>query len=286
MPKIRLSVALVTRNRPPSLERTLRSLRGQNVQPEEVIVSDDSDEEYAHEVTRIAEAYDCRYLRGPRRGLYANRNHVALVCNGTHIRTMDDDHEFPEAHFENCLRALEQDAGSIWIIGEHYPGSRSDHVPPPCPGQLTARGFSVSPPNLEDCWAISDGASIYPRKIFDSGIRYVENFKFGAGYLEFGSRLHWLGYRMRQLLTTYVIHHFDPASRSFTDAESDMSSRFFAMMCHSYIYQPRLTNKLLCTLEMTKEMVRHGRVACRAIANALDEYRRHQSLLRMLAPVA
>ena len=45
MQEARLSVALVTRNRAASLERTLQSLRSQSVEPWEVVVSDDSDEE-------------------------------------------------------------------------------------------------------------------------------------------------------------------------------------------------------------------------------------------------
>jgi glycosyltransferase involved in cell wall biosynthesis len=278
MPNIRLSVALVTRNRLASLERTLRSLRGQSVQPFEVVLSDDSDEVQSDAVAHIAHDYGCKYVRGPQRGLYANRNHVAQACVGTHIRTMDDDHEFPEAHFEKCIGALEQDAESVWIIGEHNAGS-AYFVPPPCPGELTPRGFSATPPDPQNCWAISDGASIYPRTIFDREIRYVEAFKFGASYLEFGSRLRWLGYRIRQLLTTFVIHQFDWATRSFSDSESDMASRFFAMQCHSHVYQPNLSNKLLSGFEIVKELIRHRRVARRALAKAQHAFREHRRML-------
>jgi len=41
---IRLSVALVTRNRPESLDRCLASLRAQDTQPFEIAVSDDGDD--------------------------------------------------------------------------------------------------------------------------------------------------------------------------------------------------------------------------------------------------
>lgn len=276
MTEISLSVALVTRNRPASLERTLRSLEPQRSQIEEVIVSDDSSPDHSGEVERIAHQHGYQYIRGPQHGLYANRNHVAHFCKGTHIRTMDDDHEFPEGHFEKCMEALRHDASSIWIIGEHYPGDTNLSVPPPCPGQLVARGFSIAPPNREDCWAISDGATIYPRTVFDRGVQYVESIKFGAAYLEFGSRLHWLGYRIRQLLTTYVIHHFDPSARSFMDPDNEMSSRFFAMLSHSWIYQPRVSNKALSVLEMTKEVLRHGNLARRAIHQAREQYRAHR----------
>src|SRR5205823_4465666 len=119
MQETRLSVAVVTRNRPSSLERTLQSLRGQSVQPFEVIVSDDSDEEHVNRVREIIAAHSCHYVRGPRRGLYANRNHVAAACTGTHVRTMDDDHEFPSEHMSRCLSAITSDPTAVWIIGEY-----------------------------------------------------------------------------------------------------------------------------------------------------------------------
>jgi glycosyltransferase involved in cell wall biosynthesis len=281
--EISLSVALVTRNRPASLERTLRSLQPQRAPLLEIIISDDSDLENASEVERLAQNYDCQYIRGPRRGLYANRNRVARACRGTHIRTMDDDHEFPEEHVEKCIQAVQHDSSSIWIIGEHYPDEADRSVPPFCPPQLVPRGFSVEPSNSQDCWAIADGATIYPRSIFDRGIYYVEAIKFGASYLEFGSRLHWLGYRIRQLLTTYVMHHFDPSARSFMDPEVEMASRFFAMLCHSWIYQPRISNKALSIFEMVQALFRHGHLAQHALQQAVEQYRIHRDSLEKLA---
>ena len=275
MPEIRLSITLVTRNRPASMARTLRSLRSQEIQPWEVIVSDDSTEEYAEEVAAIVQTFGCRYVRGLQRGLYANRNHAAGFCTGTHIRTMDDDHEFPPGHFEQCITALEQDRESIWIIGEYYPTNADRTAPPPCPGQLHPRGFSVAPPDPQNCWAMADGAAIYPREVFDRGLRYAESFRFGAAYLEFGSRLYWLGYRIRQLLGTHVLHHYDPATRSFHDPENELASRFFAMMCHSFRYQPTVENKLLTTFAISWQFLRTGTMTWPAVCRARREYRKH-----------
>jgi glycosyltransferase involved in cell wall biosynthesis len=273
MQETRLSIALVTRNRPSSLERTLRSLRNQSVQPWEVIVSDDSETDQVVEVSRIANAYQCRYIRGPHRGLYTNRNHIALACQGTHIRTMDDDHEFPERHMAECLDAIEHDAEAVWIIGEVLPDRLPMHTSPECPGQLHPRGFSVAPENPDDCWAIADGATIYPRKIFDRGLRFAEAFPFGAAYLEFGSRLHFLGYRIRLLRSTYVVHHYEASKRSLADPEGELAAEFFAMLCHSFIYQPTLKNKVLSIAQIGLMMLRKGTLATRALRTALPEFR-------------
>src|SRR4051794_2314477 len=94
-----ISVALVTRNRPAGLKRVLSSLRSQEPQPFEVVVSDDSTEEEWRTANQgIASQFGCRYQAGPCRGLYANRNLAARACRGTHIRSMDDDQEFPPHH--------------------------------------------------------------------------------------------------------------------------------------------------------------------------------------------
>ena len=274
MQETRLSVALVTRNRPSSLERTLKSLRIQQAQPWEVIVSDDSDVVHATHVRQIATNYGCKYLTGPHRGLYANRNQVAAACQGTHIRTADDDHEFPPEHFGKCVAAISSDPEAVWIIGEFLPAQEPCEAPPECPGQLHPRGFSVAPTNPDDCWAIADGATIYPRKVFDSGLRFAEAFRFGAPYLEFGSRLHFLGYRIRQLRSTYVVHHYDAANRSLADPEEELAAEFFAMLCHSFIYQPTFRNRSLCIAQIGLMIARHGPTAIRALRFALREYHR------------
>jgi glycosyltransferase involved in cell wall biosynthesis len=276
MQETRLSVALVTRNRPSSLERTLKSLRAQGVQPWEVVISDDSDLESAAEVSRLANVYHCRYLIGPRRGLYANRNHVALACGGTHIRSMDDDHEFPADHMARCLAAIKQDPEAVWIIGEFLPHEFKPDVPPECPGQLHPRGFSMAPPEPDSSWALADGATIYPRQIFDTGIRFADNFKFGAAYLEFGSRLHFLGYRIRHLQSTYVVHYYEAANRSVADPEGELAAEIFAMLCHSFVYQPNFRNKLLSIAQITLMLVRSGRRAWRALQKALVEFKKRR----------
>src|SRR5687768_1983353 len=94
--EIRISVALVTRNRPESLERCLTSWRRQTVAPFEIVVSDDSDTTQTLAMQELASRFNCKYVRGPQRGLYANRNCAALACQGTHILSADDDHTHPE----------------------------------------------------------------------------------------------------------------------------------------------------------------------------------------------
>jgi glycosyltransferase involved in cell wall biosynthesis len=229
---IRLSVALVTRNRPESLERTLISLRAQEMQPWEVIVSDDSDQAYAPVVERIANRFECVYSRGPRRGLYANRNAAALICRGTHIRTMDDDHVLPPEHLSACFAAVQSDPSAIWTTGEHGFIAGRPVEPAATAGQLGPAGVAEPVKDFDDNWAIADGSTIYPRAVFDRGFRMIEVFGFGSSYLEFGAYLYQHGWRCRCIPNAIVEHHTPVLSRP------DPLSQRFASICYNCYFRP------------------------------------------------
>jgi glycosyltransferase involved in cell wall biosynthesis len=276
---IRISVALLARGREDTLARALRSLRSQSVQPWEVVVSDDSDPATAERIERLAGSFECRYVPGPRQGLYANRNAAALACRGTHVRTMDDDHELPEGHLEACLAAVRSDPEAIWVIGEWIPERHPLALPVPAPGELHPRGFAVPSAPGEPSSAIADGSTIYPRTIFERGVRYPEEFTFGMVYLELGERLTHLGYRIRRLDSTYVLHHSDPAT-STSEPEMEESARMYAMLCHSFLYRRSLRNASLTMLELARRLVVGGARSVRALARARRAYRRRRFELR------
>jgi glycosyltransferase involved in cell wall biosynthesis len=231
-PCIQLSVALVTRNRPVSLERTLISLRAQEDQPFEVVISDDSDAGIAPVTQRIAATFGCTYLRGPRRGLYANRNSAALLCRGTHIRTMDDDHILTSGHLVSCLAALQTDPNAIWTTGEHgFIEGRSVGIAETA-GQLGPAGVAEPVKDVDDNWGIADGSTIYPREVFDRGFRMVEDFGFGSSYLEFGAYLYRHGWKCRCISGAFVEHYAIALSRP------DPLSHVFASICYNRYFRP------------------------------------------------
>jgi|SRR6185369_656770 len=244
MRKIELSVALVTRNRPESLERCLESLRSQSVQPFEVIVSDDSDSSVAGQIEVIAHRWNCRYVNGPRRGLYANRNSAALACRGSHVRTMDDDHEFPDEHFRILTDCIESDPESVWILGER-PNSLPATTRLNLPGELQPRGFLRTPSDYDDCFAISDGATVYPRPIFEHHL-FLDAFEFGHMFSEFGARLKASGYRIKLCKRTHVIHHDRTGSRSFNDQKLERKSAFLASYLTYACHFPSLLRGIEC----------------------------------------
>ena len=255
MTAINISIALVTRNRPDSLRRCLSSWRAQTLQPFEIVVSDDSEDAIRLEIQGIAQEFLARYIPGPRRGLYANRNHVAGHCLGTHVFSADDDHEHPSDFLEKCMEAVKQHPDSIWCLGEadSWSGVSKGLI---MPGELRLHGASDFPEDFDNTWAWSDGAALCPRRIYSSGLVFSESFRFGATYLEFGCLLHYLGERIRILQTTGVIHHCREVGRSFQIPVEETAARYFAVLMLALVYQASAKNLALLAIFFLKELAR------------------------------
>ena len=245
---IQLSIALITRNRPDSLARALASIRAQRLQPYEVLVSDNSDPDYAGAIADLAQRWDCRYLLAPVKGMYPNRNFAATQCTGTHIHTMDDDHVWPTGHLEKCLAALERDRHSIWTTGERgfIEGEFFAHVERA--NQLSPSGVGIGITHPDDNWGIADGSTIYPRTVFDRGFRLIESFGgYGATYLEFGAYLYRQGFKSRSIPGAYVEHYAD---RSILTRRplSMYRSRLYASIAYNRYFRPHRGRLLRYTL--------------------------------------
>jgi glycosyltransferase involved in cell wall biosynthesis len=277
--EIQISVALVTKNRPTSLERALRSWRGQTIQPSEIVLSDDSDDSVYSRIKQIAHKYDARWIPGPRRGLYANRNHIASFCAGTHILSGDDDHEHPSDFLEKCILALGQDPTSIWCLGEVHSRTDIDRGWL-IPGELHLSGAPGPPIDAANTWAWSDGSTLCPRAVFTSGLRFSENFKFGASYLEFGCLLHYLGYKIRVLDNTGVIHHVTESGRSFDEPIEERAALYFALLMLGQVYQRTPKHLWQLNLYFMKQALRRPLSLAKALPAASRAVNRRVAWLR------
>lgn len=274
MTTYRLSIALVTRNRPRSLEKTLRSLSKQNVTPWEIVVSDDSnDENFIEENKRLSQKFGCKYLTGPQKGLYANRNFVALQCTGTHFRTMDDDHEFPDFHLVECLKAIESEPEVIWTIGEYFAHEKIRNLPCRIPGQLHPRGFSKAPKKMTDYYGISCGGTIYPAALLSKCVLNCELYRFGILYLEYGARLKKMGYTIKFLDQTYLIHHDRETTASELQKEVLEEAKLFSIFCFSFNYQRSFLNFCKTSLQVVMDILMR-KYSFKTIGRAFKNYRK------------
>jgi glycosyltransferase involved in cell wall biosynthesis len=205
---IKISIALVTRNRPDSLERWFRSMAAQTVKPYEVIVSDDSGDDYSSVIKDLTEKYGWKYIPGPKKGLYANRNHAFINSSGTHILSADDDHTHPVDFIENIIKDIHSDPSRVWIYSERNP-ARPD-TPLICPAEINWNGMAgTMPADPQNCKAISCGGSVYPREIFDNGLRYYEGFIFGHLWYLWGVELYSKGQKISFSDHTFFFHHWE-----------------------------------------------------------------------------
>jgi glycosyltransferase involved in cell wall biosynthesis len=275
--EIKLSIAIVTRNRPDSLCATIESLTSQSIQPYEIVISDDSNKIGLIAKNKdIAERFGCRYFKGPQKGLYANRNFVARKCSGTHFRTMDDDHFFPEDHLKKCIEAIQLEPNTIWTIGEFYPTDKNMTLPPPIPGQLHPRGFSIIPINMDEYFGISCGGTIYPISVVNDKIFNCEIYRFGSTFLEYGARLKNNGYRIKFLPDTYFIHNDAQTTASEISKGKLSESRLFSMLCFSFKHQKTLSNQIQTLLQITYDVIIR-RYKFSEVKNAYRNYRLYPS---------
>ncbi|MCP2045729.1 glycosyltransferase involved in cell wall biosynthesis [Pontibacter sp. HSC-36F09] len=255
------------------MARTLESLDKQKPKPYEVVISDDSDIDSVIALnSALAQKYSYKYVRGPGKGLYANRNFVATQCVGTHIRTMDDDHEFPENHITDCTIAINKEPETIWTIGEFYPSDKIKALPAPIAGQLHPRGYSYSPKEMKDYYGISCGATIYPRSVVDRKILNFEMYKFGILYLEYGVRLFKKGYTIKPLDSTFIIHHYDENNRSVNSSDITNSAQVFSMLMLSFYHMKNFKNIFFTSAEIGKNLVLK-RYPLKVVKDALTHYR-------------
>lgn len=248
MSEIRLSVALVTRNRPQWLRESLVSWRSQSMQPFEIVVSDDSDKEFTSEVARVAQGFNCRYVRGPCRGLYANRNNAALACRGSHIMSADDDHTHPEGFVRDVTKAIEADPEAIWTLGER--SSDNPNSPVSIPGEMRSDGVVGPPDDPDRSAAIACGSTAYPRRVFEMGHRYDETYGFGALWYLWGHQLLSAGFRIRYCPDTFVWHHPESSISRLEDSQfisSQLECGLYVQASHA-LHVSRNPKALLRTL--------------------------------------
>ncbi len=268
-----LSIVIVSKNRYDQLEKTVAGIRLQHLQPLEIIIIDDSDNpESINANQSLAQKYNCIYLPSSGKGLFVNRNLGALYSKGTHIRSMDDDHELPEHHLEICMQAIKAEPETIWTIGEYTTSQKIHDAPHPIPGQLHPRGFAFQKYRQNEYYGIADGTSIYPRSVVNRKILNCEYYSFGLTYLEYGARLKYENYTLRPLTDTYVIHHSIVKSAS-TIPDIMQESRIFAMLCLSFKYQQTLYNKAATTFQLLLDILR-GRTRLLFIKNAYKNYKK------------
>ena len=176
----RFTICFCTRSRPHDLERALNSLTTSTWPIYQVVVSDDSaDDETAQLVA--AQFPDVVYVKGPRRGLGANRNRAVAFATGTHVVYMDDDTALGEQFLEsivNTYKSIEPHLRANTIVSglENQNGKLIE------PSDLSFWGFVDQPRTSATRRPLHTAvinATSFPRALFPT-IAFDENLIYGS----------------------------------------------------------------------------------------------------------
>jgi len=122
--------------------------------------------------------------------------------------------------------------------------------------ELQPSGVGACARDLDNNWAVADGSTIYPTQIFPRGIRMVEEFGFGASYLEFGAFLYQNGHRGRCVPGAAVEHYAEVETLRRGESVGAMESRLFASLCYNLYFRRSLLLALRYSLTL---ICLHGR---------------------------
>jgi GT2 family glycosyltransferase len=129
-PRLTISVAISTRDRPDALRRCLESLGGGRMLPEEVVIADQSDGAATSLVVEEARASRLRvcYVRARPGGLGAAQNDAVDATDSAVVAVLDDDCVADENWLDEIARAFEKDPDLALLAGRVLP------LGPPAPG--------------------------------------------------------------------------------------------------------------------------------------------------------
>ena len=195
-----VAAVIVTRNRIGMLRDTLNSILKSRFPVSEIIVSDDSSNDETAKMLS-AEFPQAIYIRGPQRGISANRNRGMSIANSDFILLSDDDMLLdPEFVGLGLQKARESNASLVFTAIDNF----GSHV---LPNTLGFLGFSDKPyaPGQayntanQQCFLIASG--LIKKMNYDEIIE-----AYGYEEMDFAYRVAASGYQIECVPTCANIH--------------------------------------------------------------------------------
>lgn len=193
-----LGVCITTRHRPELLEECLAHIERSTEKPVRVVVSDDSSKpESIAETERVVSLFArATYVRGPRRGVCANRNNAIKVLTKDPaidlVAFLDDDAFVEPAYFERALEVLEdlpEERRRKTIVSGVRIDLKGERT---VPCKLSFRGYFVRSERTEVAGA---SYAVYPKEFF-ARHEWDEQIYFGYEDAELSLRAMHDGYEI------------------------------------------------------------------------------------------
>lgn len=193
--------------------RALQSLSACQGYVHQVVVSDDSDNEDTCDIIQNA-AYAIQYVKGPKRGLGANRNNALRLVTGTHILFIDDDVIVESEFIPNVIR--------------HYGGVAAHNRP--CvivTGLENKQGELVFPHEQSflgfqkkaygesaKVRTIVINSTVFPANVF-ANLQFDEQLVYGYEEVDIATRASYTGFEIELCPTAINSHEPSEVNRSF-----------------------------------------------------------------------
>jgi glycosyltransferase involved in cell wall biosynthesis len=215
---VTLTVAICTRGRPESLRRCLDSLIPERGRLHEVLVATDGVEPETDDVIDAARAaLPIVHLRGPRRGLAANRNTCVVHATGEHLLFLDDDARLLPGFLDAALAAAGPDA-----VVTGWEDKRGVRVTAHDPDFL---GFLQAEPGPEPRGIVVN-ATVFPTA-FLRRYGFEEFYRYGSEEADIALLARRAGLAIRTVDAGNA-HDLDPAERGGNETKRLRSRAFFS----------------------------------------------------------
>ncbi len=237
-----LGILICTMNRPEILRRCLAAIAAGQAMPSEIIVCDDGDD--GQQAASVCAEYPgVRWLRGPRRGLCANRNLVISAATSDFISLLDDDAVVSPDFVARALPIIACLPPRTIVTGTVI---ETDH--PVIAGNATFLGFfgRKSAGHYEN---INLNCNLLPRSAF-ADARFDEAILYGYEDMDLCARLLSRGYTIR-LEPTLVNTHLPPPRSAVADSARFLlreRARFYTSVKRHMLWQRNPAKLLAYTL--------------------------------------
>jgi len=218
----RVSVCICTRNRPQELQRCLESLRSSSVPIDQVVVSDDSTDDRTAELLRDEPGSSpVIYVRGPKRGLGANRNLALGAASGDYIIFLDDDACLGERFLERALARMSTDgtARDRLVVS----GCEDNRGVIVRAHDQSFLGFqNVAYRGATGLNTIVINSTLFPRALFDV-VSFDEHLIYGCDEVDVALQAVRHGYRIVQSEDAINFHYPSAVNRAYYKRHLDVS---------------------------------------------------------------
>lgn len=267
---VSFAICICTRHRADDLRKALQSIADSPRMPDQVIVSDDSDD--GRTLEKVAAQFPfAQYQRGPRIGLGANRNACLARLRCSFVSFIDDDVVLPPTFIPLAYQLCDANASKepapivSGVERKHTPGEGPVRIEP---HNADFWGYQRVKPGGE-LKAIVINAGIFPAELFEKA-QFDPRLRYGSEEIDMIRHAYALGYRVEFEPDLWVDHFPSPLNREEYRDVVD-ASRMYATAKDYWQYQKNagraITFAVLAPLKLAIALTR--RSGLKGLANAM-----------------